>query len=126
VNTLRAVPSSASVSQTEIALAGMQFHVRVGVLPHEREIPQPLEIDLAVRHDAARTAVLDYRDLYAAANETVQSDPLTYLEPLAERIAARALAIDGVTWCRVAVRKPHVALGGPLAFAQVAVERTNA
>lgn len=104
----------------------MRFHVRVGVLPHEREIPQPLEVDLTVRHEAMRSGVLDYRDLYEATRASVETDPLTYLEPLAESLAARALQIDAVSWCRVAIRKPHVAIGGPLAHAQVVIERTRA
>ena len=108
----------------ELSLIGMQFHVCVGILPFERETPQPLEIDLVVRH-AHRQDVLDYRDLYAATSETITGGPLTYLEPIAEAIATRALALDGVTWCRVAIRKPHVALGGPLRHAQVAIERTG-
>lgn len=107
----------------EISLIGMQFHVCVGILPFERDTPQPLEVDLIVRH-AAR-GVLDYRDLYAATKDTIDAGPLTYLEPIAEAIAARALALDEVTWCRVAIRKPHVALGGPLQHAQVAIERTR-
>jgi dihydroneopterin aldolase len=110
---------------TEVALIGMRFHVCVGILPHEREIPQPLEVDLVVRHDADRQSVLDYRALYDATRATIESDALTYLELLAESLATRVLALDGVLWCRVAVRKPHVALGGPLAHAQVAVERTR-
>jgi dihydroneopterin aldolase len=105
---------------------GMHFHVCVGILPHEREIAQPLEIDLVVRHAADRTEVLDYRALYETTCATIDADPLTYLEPLAAALAARALAVEGVLWCRVAIRKPHVALGGPLAHAQVAVERTRA
>ena len=111
--------------ETEVALIGMRFHVCVGILPHERELPQPLEVDLVVRHDASREGVLDYRALHDAAREVVDAGPLTFLEPLAEAIAARALALDGVRWCRVAVRKPHVPLGGPLTHAQVAVERTR-
>lgn len=113
----------ARAKQTEVALIGMAFHVCVGILPHEREMPQPLEVDLTVRHAADRQHVLDYRALYDAARATIDSDPLTYLEALAEALAARALALDGVLWCRVVVRKPHVALGGPLAHALVAVER---
>jgi FolB domain-containing protein len=109
----------------EISLAGMQFHVCVGILPFERETPQPLEVDLVVRYELHADGVLDYRDLYDATRDTIESGPLTYLEPLAESIAARALALHGVTWCRVAIRKPHVALGGPLAHAQVAVERSR-
>jgi len=111
--------------QTEISLIGMRFHVCVGILPHERELAQPLEVDLIVRHDANPEGVVDYRALYEATRETIANDPLMYLEPLAEALATRALTFPGVTWCRVALRKPQVALGGPLAFAQVAVERTN-
>ena len=105
---------------------GMRFHVRVGILPYEREIAQPLEIDLVVRHAAMEQGVLDYRELYEATRSAIDSDQLMYLEPFAEALAARALAINGVNWCRVAVRKPQVALGGPLDYAQVVVERTHA
>jgi dihydroneopterin aldolase len=114
-----------SAPQTEISLIGMRFHVRVGILPHERELAQPLEVDLVVRHLASAEGVVDYRELYEATRETIAADALTYLEPLAESLATRALAFEGVTWCRVALRKPQVTLGGPLAFAQVAVERQS-
>lgn len=109
----------------EVALVGMRFHVRVGILPHEQELAQPLEIDVTARHRASRSAALDYRGLYDVVRLHVEHGPLTYLEPLAEAIAREVLAIDDVVWCHVAIRKPHVALGGPLAHAQVAVERTH-
>ncbi|HEX9484452.1 MAG TPA: dihydroneopterin aldolase [Gemmatimonadaceae bacterium] len=118
------MPSSLA-DLTEIALMGMRFHVRVGVLPHERELPQPLEIDLVVRH-ASREPVVDYRSLYSAVSETLEADERTYLEPLAEALARRALDIEGVCWCRIVIRKPNVALAGPLAYAHVAVERSRA
>ena len=119
---MSAAPKEPSI---EISLTGMRFHVCVGVLPHERELAQPLEIDLVVRHDAVRAGVLDYRGLYEATRDTVHSDERTYLEALAERIAARVLAMDGVRWTRVAIRKPHVPIGGPLDYVQVAVERDH-
>jgi len=121
---LRHVPLHSN-HQVEIALAGMRFHVCVGVLPHERELPQPLEVDLTVRWQSAGADVLDYRDLYAAASDTIATGPLLYLEAIAESLAARVLAMGGVSWCRVVVRKPHVMLAGPLLHAQVAVERTR-
>jgi 7,8-dihydroneopterin aldolase/epimerase/oxygenase len=107
----------------EITLAGLRFHVRVGVLPHERELAQPLEIDLTVRLARESEVVLDYRTLYAIARAVVGAEPLDYLESVGESIAAAALALEGVAWVRVAVRKPHVALGGPLAYAEVVVEQ---
>ncbi|MEP6992128.1 MAG: dihydroneopterin aldolase [bacterium] len=113
-----------STPDTEISLVGMRFHACVGILPHERELPQPLEVDLVVRH-AAGSDLLDYRRLYDATRATVESDPLTLLESFAEALVARVLQLPDVRWCRVAVRKPHVTLGGPLAYAQVAMERSR-
>ena len=109
----------------EVALAGMRFHVRVGILAHEHELAQPLEIDLTVRHRSSSSSVLDYRELYDTVRQHVEQGPLRYLEPLAEAIASAVLAMNDVVWCRVAIRKPHVALGGPLAYARVAVERSR-
>jgi len=45
------------------------------------------------------------------------------LEGLCEKIAARALALDGVERVRVAARKPHAPLPGPLEYVEVVLER---
>lgn len=100
----------------------MRFHVRAGVLAHEREIAQPIEIDLTVHRAADSDALLDYRRLYAIARDIAVADPIDYLETIADRIALGVLALDGVERVRVAVRKPHVAIGGPLDFAEIVVE----
>ena len=102
----------------------MRFHACVGILPHERELPQPLEVDVAVRHPRERP-ILDYRSLADAVQTVINAPPLEYLETIADAIAERALALDGVTWCRVTVRKPHVGLRMPLAHAQVMLERAR-
>jgi dihydroneopterin aldolase len=106
-----------------VTLAGMRFHVRVGVLPHERELAQPLELDLTVRLAAGPSDVLDYRILYAIVREVVEAEPLDYLETIGVAVATRVLALPAAAHARVAVRKPHVALGGPLAYAEVVVEQ---
>jgi 7,8-dihydroneopterin aldolase/epimerase/oxygenase len=108
-----------------ISLVGMRFQVRVGILPHERVHAQPLEIDLSVTRPAEAPAVLDYRELYALTAERMAREPLDYLEDIAGSIADAAVALAGVTRARVAVRKPHVALDGPLAYAEVVVERAR-
>ncbi len=107
----------------EITLRAMQFHAVVGVLAHERDLPQPLEIDLTVRVEDGDD-IIDYRALYGLATAVVAKESL-YLEQIGELIAVAALAhhprIRGV---RVAVRKPHVALPGPLAYAEVVVAKS--
>ena len=124
--TARTVPPVSAAHDTEVALMDMRFHACVGILPHEQSVAQPLEVDLIVRHALAGTAVLDYRELYAATRATLDVGPLTYLELIAESLASRVLDIQGVTWCRITIRKPHVALDGPLAHASVSVERSGA
>ena len=108
---------------TAITLAGMRFHARVGVLPHERELAQPLEVDLTVRLASGATDVLDYRMLYTIVQQAIEAQPLDYLEAIGAAIASRVLALPGAAHARVAVRKPHVMLGGPLAHAEVVVEQ---
>jgi 7,8-dihydroneopterin aldolase/epimerase/oxygenase len=116
------VPTSTS-GRLAITLAGMRFHARVGVLAHEREIAQPLELDLTVWRSADASGILDYRMLYGIVRDAVGDEPIEFLETLAESIVAAVLQSDGVTHARVAVRKPHVALGGPLAYAEIVLER---
>jgi dihydroneopterin aldolase len=108
--------------QFAISLHGMRFHALVGVLPHERELPQPLEVDLTAWVPASDDSPLDYRALYALAERAVARGH-GYLEELASGLAGDTLALPGVQRVSVAVRKPHVALPGPLAYAEVRLER---
>jgi dihydroneopterin aldolase len=106
----------------EITLRGMRFHALIGILPHERTVAQPLEVDLTV-HVVPGPGVVDYRKLYELAATVVANGPTDYLEDIGDRIARGALD-ERVRKARVAVRKPHVALGGPLDYAEVVVERS--
>ena len=118
------------MTQDCISLKAMRFHTCVGLLPHEEHVPQPLELDLTVwlslRHvgetDSPK-ALLDYRRLYQMVAETVGASPHKLLEALCEKIAARALAMEPVERVRIAARKPHVPINGPLDFVEVVVER---
>src|SRR5688572_33457863 len=91
----------------EITLRGMTFHTIIGVLPHEREHPQPLVVDLSVWVHRGH-GVLDYRRLYAAVRSAMEGQ-LHYLEELADSIAQRVLLEQSVERLRVAIRKPHAA-----------------
>lgn len=109
----------------EITLRAMRFHPRVGILPHERELAQPLEVDLTVwtTPGGSPGEVVDYRALYELVAARVERGPLEYIEHVAADIVAAARQVDGVIGARAAVRKPHVALPGPLQHAEVVVER---
>jgi 7,8-dihydroneopterin aldolase/epimerase/oxygenase len=104
-----------------ITLSGMRFHILIGILPHEREHPQPIEIDLTAWVNAG-DGIVDYRELYSGVRAAMEGTQ-RYLEDIANAIAARCLSEKGVERVRVAVRKPHVSLGGPLNFAEIVVVR---
>ena len=115
-----------------ISLKGMRFHTRVGLLPHEALMPQPVELDLtvwcslrAVGESDSPSELLDYRDLYRIVAETIGTSHHKLLEALCERVAAAALALDDVRRVRVAARKPHAPIPGPLDWVEVVVERTR-
>jgi len=119
-------------ARDRITLKGLRFHTLVGLLPHEQSVPQPLELDMTVWlslrqagvSDSPR-ALLDYRDLYRLVEETVAGSPHRLLEALCEKIAARALQLDGVAQVEVAARKPHVPINGPLDYVEVVVLRST-
>ena len=115
-----------------ITLRGMRFHTLVGLLPHEEHIPQPLELDVTVHLSLRRVgvtdspkALLDYRVLYALVAESVGTSHHRLLEALCEQIAAKALALDPVDRVRVAARKPHAPIPGPLDAVEVVIERAR-
>lgn len=119
-----------SASTDRITLKGMRFHTRVGLLPHEEQIPQPLELDLTVWTSLRQvgqtdspSALLDYRDLHGIVAETVGTSHHRLLEALCEKIAAAILGQVAVVRVRVAARKPHAPIPGPVDYVEVVIER---
>ncbi len=115
-----------------ITLRGMRFHTLVGLLPHEEHIPQPLELDVTVYLSLRRVgvtdspkALLDYRNLYRLVADSVGTSHHRLLEGLCEQVAAKALTLDHVERVRVAARKPHAPIPGPLDAVEVVIERTR-
>ena len=114
-----------------VTLKAMRFHARIGVLPHEAEIAQSIEVDASLwvrRGDGPLSAkdIVDYRRVYDMVADVVTKGHISFLEEVGELIAERALALPLVSKVRIAVRKPNVALPGPLAYAEVALERERA
>lgn len=118
------------MTQDAITLRGMRFHTLVGLLPHEESIPQPLELDVTVYLSLRQVgltdspkALLDYRKLYQLVADSVGTSHHRLLEALCEQIAAKVLALDHVDRVRVAARKPHAPIPGPLDAVEVVIER---
>ena len=127
----RTATAAAATETDVVTLKAMRFHARIGILPHEAEIAQSIEVDasLWVKRGGARLTIkdiVDYRRVYDLVAEVVTQGHTSFLEEVGERIAERALQLPLVERVRIAVRKPNVALPGPLAYAEVALERERA
>ena len=116
-----------------ILLAEMAFFAHHGLDPEEQAMGQVFLVDVTVEanlHRAGHTDEigdsLDYRDLYARVRQAMTGERYRLLESAAEAVAHRLLEVDRVDAVTVRVRKPHVKLGGPLAYAAVEVVRRRA
>ena len=123
--------STRETTSDVVTLKAMRFHARIGVLPHEAEIAQPIEVDasLWVRRTSGpltQKDIVDYRRVYDLVADVVTHGHISFLEEVGELIADRALQLPLVERVKISVRKPNVALPGPLAYAEVALERERA
>jgi dihydroneopterin aldolase len=119
-----------------VALTNMRFEGKHGVLEDEQVSAQPFEVDVEIyldlrppglADDISRT--VDYRDAFRICREVVEGPSKRLIEALAETIASRLLsAFEGASVSEVVVRvrKPRVALPGPLDSAMVEIRRRPA
>jgi dihydroneopterin aldolase/2-amino-4-hydroxy-6-hydroxymethyldihydropteridine diphosphokinase len=95
-----------------IDINGLVVNAIVGALPHERETPQPVRIDLSLHvdlRDAGRTDELadtaHYGDVTERVADTVRESKDVLLERLAERVAEVAVGFDRVEGVDVVITK---------------------
>ena len=117
----------------QIEISGLRAVTIVGALPHEREIPQPLEIDLALDvdlHDAGRTDELGDTVHYGLVADrviaVVEESKDILLERLVARIADEVLAFDRVEAVDVRLTKLRPPLSVDAATTSVRIRRTRA
>ena len=114
-----------------IVLADMVFQARHGVHEREKATAQRFEVDVelfvdlqpaGLEDDLERT--LDYGHVYETVRTIVESTTFNLIEALAEAIAHELLTdFPALEEVEVRVRKPHVLLGGSLAYAGVQIRR---
>jgi dihydroneopterin aldolase len=114
-----------------IQLEGMVFRGRHGVSDSERARSQEFRVDVELETSLVRpgktdriTDTIDYRLVRTIAKEVVEGDSQHLIESLAEKIAQRALKVEGVSAVTVRVAKRPLSMR-PLAAAAVQVRRTR-
>lgn len=114
-----------------IVLAGMVFLARHGVNDWEKVEEQRFEVDVELEVDTRAAAAsddltktVDYRRVYELTRQVIEETTLELIESLADAVAAKVLAANGMVHeVVVRVRKPDVDLGGPLDSAGVEISR---
>lgn len=101
-----------------IYVRGLEVKTVIGVYDWEREIRQPVTIDLDLGTDMREAAgsddhrhVVDYRSVCLRVTEFIEACELQLLESLAEQIAQLVLEEFSVAWIRVRVGKPAAITG---------------
>ena len=103
-----------------IFLRGMRFMACHGVLPHEREVPQPFEVDVEMGLDLRAAGESDdlgdtvnYAKVYDVVSTVLTVTRKYLIEAIAEEIADDLLRdFDSLRWVRVTVHKPAAPIDG--------------
>ena len=114
-----------------IFLRGMRFMACHGVLPHEREVPQPFEVDVEMGLDLRAAGVHDslaetvnYAEVYEIVRKTIEGETKKLIESLAEDIADRVLAaFSMIRSARITVHKPAAPIPGIFSDVGVSITR---
>jgi len=112
-----------------IHLQGMRFFGHHGVFTEEKEQGQLFIVDLTAGLPLAQpdtdqlAATVDYARIYATVRRIVEERRFDLLETLAACLVEELLFEFPLSWIRIEVKKPQVALGGAMEYAAVVDER---
>ncbi len=115
-----------------IEISGLRVMTVIGVLPHEREVAQPLQIDLSLHvdlHDAGYSDELADTANYGAVTEAVatlaRESKDWLLERLAQKVAETVLTFDRVEAVDVVVTKLRPPIPEDVQASAVRLHRTR-
>ena len=101
-----------------IELRDIRAYGRHGANPHERDHPQPFDLDLRLEVDlsAARATdelarTIDYAELHARIVRIVRSESFALLERLGDRILADVMRDERVVTADLSIAKPRLLAG---------------
>lgn len=101
-----------------VYVRGLEVKTVIGVYDWEREIKQPVSVDLDMACDISRAAVsddyddvLDYKKVCVRVTQLIETTELKLLEAMAEAIATVIRQEFNVPWVRVRIGKPAAITG---------------
>jgi dihydroneopterin aldolase len=96
-----------------VYVKGLRAQAVIGVYEWERNIRQPLVLDLEIASDTARAAAsddiadaLDYADISQQVIALIEASEYQLIESLAEAVARLITQDFGASWLRLRLSKP--------------------
>ena len=99
-----------------LTLTGLRFDANLGILAHEKNAPQPIQVDAELSlgaqplapHDDDIAHVLDYRKVRQIIIDECTAEHVNLLETLIGKLCARLMQLPGVQGGRVKITKLEI------------------
>jgi 7,8-dihydroneopterin aldolase/epimerase/oxygenase len=110
-------PATSSSSGNQIlTLSGLRFNASLGILEHEKNTPQPIQVDAELNQglqpllplDDDINHVLDYRKVRQIIIDECTAEHVNLLETLIGRLTHRLMQLPGVMGARVRIAKLEI------------------
>ena len=107
---------TSATGQQTLTLTGLRFDASLGILSHEKNAPQPIQVDAELSlgtqplapHDDDILHVLDYRKVRQIIIDECTSEHVNLLESLIGKLAQRLMQLPGVRGVRVKIAKLEI------------------
>jgi dihydroneopterin aldolase len=111
-----AKPAPSTLNSQVLQLTGLRFGANLGILAHERDGPQPIQVDAelnlgeqpALARDADLGHVLDYRKVRQIIIDECTAEHTDLLESLLAKLCVRLMRLPGVLGVRIRVAKLEI------------------
>jgi dihydroneopterin aldolase len=99
-----------------LSLSGLRFKANLGILPHEMDAPQPIQVDAELNlgsqdllpSDDDISHVLDYRKFRQIIINECTAEHVNLLETLIGKLSHRLMLLPGVIGVRVKIAKLEI------------------
>jgi dihydroneopterin aldolase len=99
-----------------LTLNGLRFAANLGILDHEKALPQPIQVDAELNlgpqplmpRDDDILHVLDYRKVRKIIIDECTAEHMNLLESLIGKLALRLMQLPGVVGVRVRIAKLEI------------------
>ena len=102
--------------QQILTLTGLRFNTSLGILEHEKRVPQPIQVDAELNQglqplmpsDDDINHVLDYRKVRQIIISECTAEHVNLLESLIGKLSHRLMQLPGVLGVRVKIAKLEI------------------